>query len=233
MSKSHRKPCIYIVKNIINHKCYVGQTYYGLTRRKHLHLSSARRAENPTSLFHKALKYWGPDQFEWSVLEEIENFVDVEDLQQQLNQREIFWIAEKQAYGENGYNMNRGGGQGVRYKYTTWEEKKKAKYLKKRKYRQEHHAEHRAKQNARNALKVAHRKELRKKYKSLYPERYDLYKKKRREYRREHSEERKQRKKARKAWLAENHPEILEAKLQKKRARQEARKKKNTLKGLK
>lgn len=222
--RKYTKACIYLAKNIENNKCYVGQTYYGLTRRKKMHLHQALKANKPSCLFHKALKYLGPEIFEWSVLEEIPEFIDTEDLQRQLNEKEIFWISQYESFGEKGYNMNKGGNSGRRYKYATLEEKKEAKRIAKRKYRKENYKEHRAKQNARNAKNREHRRELLAKYKDLYPERYILYKERRKEKRKANRVERRQRKKEIEAWLAINQPEILEARKQRKKERREARK---------
>lgn len=91
---------IYYCKNLINNKGYVGQTCRTLEERKREHL---RHLDGEKVIFHSALLKYGTNNFEWTVLEECENSA--------LNEREIFWIKEKNTHFKDGYgyNMNYGG----------------------------------------------------------------------------------------------------------------------------
>lgn len=96
---------IYGVHNRINGKWYVGQSQDIEKRnrrelrylaRGHFHSGSGDNAH-----IVSAWKKYGADAFEWVVLEECEL--------SHLDEREIFWIAEKDSY-KNGYNQTIGGG---------------------------------------------------------------------------------------------------------------------------
>ena len=85
---------IYLLKNIVNGMCYVGQTV-NLSRRMCQH----RRGNK--QLVDKAIKEYGWNNFLYEVLE-----VCPRD---KLNEREIFWIAQYNCIVPNGYNKTRGG----------------------------------------------------------------------------------------------------------------------------
>lgn len=110
---------IYGIYNQVNGKWYVGQAV-DIERRKQQELSflragkfhgSNRNNEHMT----RAWEIYGHEAFIWVVLEEcsVEN----------LDDREIFWIAEKDSY-KNGYNQTTGGG-GRRGYHLSGETKKK------------------------------------------------------------------------------------------------------------
>jgi len=88
---------IYLVKNKTNGKCYIGQTIGTLNRRINQHFNSNRQ-----DYFHKALRKYGRNSFEWSVLETTN---DIET----LNQLEKSYIAEYGTLTPNGYNLATGG----------------------------------------------------------------------------------------------------------------------------
>lgn len=100
---------IYGIHNLINDKWYVGQSK-NIERRNCTEKSGLRHRNS----FHsgardnihmvRAWQKYGEDYFEWIVLEECS--VD------QLNEKEIFWIEQKDSFN-NGYNET-GGGGGVR-----------------------------------------------------------------------------------------------------------------------
>jgi group I intron endonuclease len=56
---------IYEAINKVNGKAYVGLTSTTLEKRKAAHLRSARSGSN--AYFHKAIRKYGPDNFEWYV----------------------------------------------------------------------------------------------------------------------------------------------------------------------
>ena len=95
---------IYRVLNKISGKSYIGQTTLDLESRKDQHIKKSKSGS--TWIFHKALKSYGSENFEWSILQNCEN-------KEELNSLEKYWINElKSNYKENGYNMTEGGNGG-------------------------------------------------------------------------------------------------------------------------
>ena len=86
---------IYLITNIINSKKYVGQT----TRLLEVRIAEHRRGNQ---YIDKAIKKYGCENFSVEVLEECEN-------RKQLDEREIFWIAELNCKYPDGYNQTIGG----------------------------------------------------------------------------------------------------------------------------
>lgn len=94
---------IYQYKNKINGKIYIGQTTLSLDKRHQRHIRSAK-SENADDYFHRALRKYGVDNFELTILEDnipLNN----------LDEREIFYIKTLDSYytSNNGYNMTKGG----------------------------------------------------------------------------------------------------------------------------
>ena len=89
---------IYKVTNKISGNIYIGQTVKSLEERKHSHIISSK---NPKSKFHKAIKSYGIDNFNWEA-------VDTAKTKDELNQKEIQYISEYNSI-EDGYNMVEGG----------------------------------------------------------------------------------------------------------------------------
>lgn len=87
---------IYVIINKINGKCYVGQTTRTLEQRIAEHKSSK------DTCIGKAIQKYGRENFEVKVLEECNSI-------EELNEREIFWIAEYNSVAPNGYNLTEGG----------------------------------------------------------------------------------------------------------------------------
>lgn len=92
---------IYKITNIINNKCYIGQTTRNIQERWKEHLS---RLENKNK-FYNAIKFYGIENFIISQVEECPNEL--------LNEREIFWIKFYDSY-ESGYNSTGGGEGGIK-----------------------------------------------------------------------------------------------------------------------
>lgn len=88
---------IYIFKNTINNKIYVGQSKHP-HKRKHEHLMSARCGV--AGKLYWAIRKHGEDNFIFEVIEECEDEI--------TNQREECWISHYDAF-ENGYNLTSGG----------------------------------------------------------------------------------------------------------------------------
>lgn len=98
--KPKLKMIIYKVRNKINGKCYIGQTVRSLDERMYWHIYSARTG--PTSFIHRALRKYGIQSFECSV-------IDVADSKESLTEKEIYWIQILNTKIPNGYNMTDGG----------------------------------------------------------------------------------------------------------------------------
>lgn len=91
---------IYIIKNTLNSKVYVGQTTVSLKLRFQNHLSAARC--NKGYVIGKAIRKYGEQNFYIELLEEC--------LTEEINNREIYWIKLFDSTNNNfGYNMSIGG----------------------------------------------------------------------------------------------------------------------------
>lgn len=103
---------IYCITNLINDKKYIGQTHRVWEERWADHLDSAKDLNNHRPLYHAMRKY-GIENFSISVIELCPD--------DKLNEREIYWIAEKQTWiaehPDKGYNLTCGGGNGTKYSY--------------------------------------------------------------------------------------------------------------------
>lgn len=105
---------IYCYTNKINNHKYVGQTSH-VNRRKseHKYAAFTPNANDYSLLFHKKLRQYGLDNFDFEILEEIET----EDLDY-VDEREQYWIKEKNSFVKNGqgYNITLGGQNKGRHK---------------------------------------------------------------------------------------------------------------------
>lgn len=93
---------IYKISNTVNDKVYIGLTTNTAQHRFSQHMSQARREK---SLFYQAVRDLGKDKFSVEVLEEVFDL-------QELQRREIYYIALHESFGKDGYNSNRGGALG-------------------------------------------------------------------------------------------------------------------------
>lgn len=102
---------IYKVTNRITGKSYIGLTSNELYERKksHFHYSFV---EPDNSYFHKAIRKYGKESFEWEILED--NISDIA----LLKEREIFNILKHDTYIPNGYNSTKGGDGRLGFKAT-------------------------------------------------------------------------------------------------------------------
>lgn len=89
---------IYAFRNILDGKVYVGQTKHVRTRKK----QHERGDTNNSRRFHNAMKKHGAEAFEFIVLEYCS--------EQNLDEREVYWIEELDSLYPNGYNLSSGGG---------------------------------------------------------------------------------------------------------------------------
>lgn len=115
---------IYIFKNNINGKCYVGQSVSLRKRIKH-HLSSIRTGRYDLPIY-RAINKYGLHNFTIDILESFIPDPDLttEQLVRKLDEMEIKYIEEYNAYTE-GYNCTKGGDYGVLGLKMTPEQRKK------------------------------------------------------------------------------------------------------------
>lgn len=97
---TNKKGCIYIIKNTINDKVYVGQTAIGAENRWKQHTKSSNIKKNNYALYRAMTKY-GVDNFYYEILE------DGIPLNE-LDEKEIYYIQKCNSYKE-GYNSTKGG----------------------------------------------------------------------------------------------------------------------------
>jgi len=88
---------IYIVENRFNQKLYVGQTT-DLSKREEAHLYGYSRCP----ALNNAIKKYDKENFDFVILERCSS-------QEDLNEREIYWIRELNTVAPNGYNLKEGG----------------------------------------------------------------------------------------------------------------------------
>lgn len=91
------KKDIYIIKNDINNKVYIGQSK-NVRERWLKHLSNSNRRNN--QIISKAIKKYGREHFWYEIIE-----CGVED----YNEREKYWIQYFNSTIPNGYNVSLGG----------------------------------------------------------------------------------------------------------------------------
>lgn len=89
---------IYQIVNDINDKVYVGKTEFSIEKRFTEHGRDAFRERNENRPLYRAMKKYGIEHFHIELIEETDN----------PEEREIYWISEKNSYS-NGYNATLGG----------------------------------------------------------------------------------------------------------------------------
>ena len=95
---------IYKITNSINGRVYIGQTRRNVRTRWREHIYySYHQAKHYHAILHAAIRKYGKEAFEVSIIEECEN--------DRLNEREIYWIKQYNSIKE-GYNISRGGDGG-------------------------------------------------------------------------------------------------------------------------
>lgn len=97
--------------NRINGKEYIGQTINNLEKRKAQHVDAAL-AERSNMYFHKAIRKYGQDNFDWEILHD--GIINIDD----LNRLEIYYIELYNTFNGQGYNLNVGGSNTITSKET-------------------------------------------------------------------------------------------------------------------
>lgn len=92
---------IYQIKNKINNKIYIGQTVLTAKARFGDHVRKAKRKQWLGAL-HEDINLYGKENFEYEILE-------VCSSQKEMDEREKYWIQEKNTLYPNGYNLEGGG----------------------------------------------------------------------------------------------------------------------------
>jgi group I intron endonuclease len=87
---------IYLIRNKVNGKCYVGQT-----REKNVETRWRDERRKPHGILKNAFKNWGIENFAFSVICEIQN--------EELNNRELDEIKSRNTIAPHGYNLKPGG----------------------------------------------------------------------------------------------------------------------------
>jgi group I intron endonuclease len=93
---------IYCATNTTNGKKYIGQTK-NFERRRVEHIANSKSTDRKRLfIFSKAIAKYGPNNFEWNILEECSSV-------EQADEREIFYISSFKTLQPNGYNLIPGG----------------------------------------------------------------------------------------------------------------------------
>lgn len=105
---------IYKWENLINHKCYIGQSI-DLNKRLAQHFSNIKNKKCNNPLYRAVAKY-GLENFDVTIIETL-NISD--DLKSQLDEREKYYIQKYNSYGRDGYNQTIGDDGGILgYRFT-------------------------------------------------------------------------------------------------------------------
>lgn len=95
---------IYIATNKVNGKSYIGQSLNIESRiNEHLYRYNMPSSNSYNSLFYRAMRKYGRDSFQFSILESSDGFD-----REALNDLEIFYVNHYNSF-HAGYNMNYGG----------------------------------------------------------------------------------------------------------------------------
>ena len=98
---------IYKITNNINNKIYVGKTEFSIEKRFKEHCKDAFRERNEKRPLYAAMRKYGVENFEISLIEETDN----------PEEREVYWIGYYDGYTK-GYNATRGGDGKRLYDYS-------------------------------------------------------------------------------------------------------------------
>jgi group I intron endonuclease len=104
---------VYIAKNLVNGKDYIGYTTKSLDERikSHLYNSMNKSDKHYFYLFKQAIRKYGIDSFQWEILTECTSVDECCDL-------EKFYIKKLNTISPNGYNLTEGGNGGIQSEET-------------------------------------------------------------------------------------------------------------------
>ena len=97
---------IYQITNKINGKVYIGKTEFSIEKRFKEHCRDFLREKNEKRPLYAAMRKYGVENFEISLIEETDN----------PNEREIFWIEYFGTF-KYGYNATLGGDGTIIYNH--------------------------------------------------------------------------------------------------------------------
>ena len=106
---------VYIIKNTINDKVYIGETLYSLTRRLKQHFWGAfnKKHESYNCHFFRAIRKYGKECFYIELLEEVK-LSDKKSVKKRIQELEVEYIKKFDSFN-NGYNSDTGGNGGKIY----------------------------------------------------------------------------------------------------------------------
>ena len=164
---------IYKITNKENNKLYIGQTTKEKPRERfsqHRYLATHPDQEKSVSYLHRAMTLEGIDNFEFEVIEEVNN--------SELNEREKYWILFYNSKTPNGYNLTDGGEGTVGYSRSqTPEEKEKRRESNKQFFINNPEAREKARERAMELWKdEEYRKKVTENNKKFYQEHPDMFK---------------------------------------------------------
>lgn len=164
---------IYKITNKINNKIYIGQTIKERPSDRysqHRYLANHPEQEKGISYLHRAMASDGLDNFQFEIIEQIEN-----DL---LNEREQYWIKYYDCIVPNGYNITDGGSGTQGYsRPQSIEEREKRQQSNKNYYIEHPEAIEKARQRATELWKnEEYRKKVTESNKKFYQEHPDIFK---------------------------------------------------------
>ena len=87
-------PGIYLIRNLINNKCYVGQS---IKLRKRLFVHNKNIRNNADYPIYKAINKYGIDNFEYIILEQITDKIELQELKSKLDNLEKYYIEKYNA----------------------------------------------------------------------------------------------------------------------------------------
>lgn len=164
---------IYKITNELNGLIYIGQTVKARPTDRfsqHKYLARHLEQEKGVSYLHRAMAKDGVDNFNFEVIEEIDD--------EKLNEREVYWIQKYNCLVPNGYNITEGGaGTKGHSRPQTIEERKKRQLSNKQFY--ENHPEAREKLSERTKAlwqDEEYRKKVTESNKKFYAEHPDMFK---------------------------------------------------------
>lgn len=103
------KTHIYIIRNSINDKVYIGQTRLSLEERFMRHISDSKRNEKWHRPLYNAIRKFGENKFYIELIEDCDSSL--------ADAKEMYWIKQYNSNNENGYNATIGGTMYEPYDY--------------------------------------------------------------------------------------------------------------------